>query len=148
MPEHVPHSPHRHWMSPLSVTLWHLRCYVVVHEEQWVRERFDPNQLDPDDPFEIDAGNRPHLYKHLPTGARGRYVAIGEEDLYDLWMAGPIFDPAKDDGPADWIMIGEVPGLVLVVPVAPANSGDPCKCRPIGIYRAGARERLRWREEA
>jgi hypothetical protein len=30
------------------------------------RARFDPELLDPDDPFEIDDGNRPHLAKHSP----------------------------------------------------------------------------------
>jgi hypothetical protein len=101
-----------------------------------VRERFDYELLDPEDPFEIDAGNRPHLYKHLPL-ARGRSVAVGVEELYDIFVVdNPLFYPAKEDGAADWLMVGEVPGLVLVVPLARSNSGGTSTCRPIGIYSA------------
>jgi len=41
-----------------------------------MRVRFDLDLLDPDDPFEIDDANRPHLYKHLPISV-DRRVAIG-----------------------------------------------------------------------
>jgi len=41
-----------------------------------MRDRFEIDLLDPDDPFEIDDQNRPHLYKHLPA-VSGRYVAVG-----------------------------------------------------------------------
>lgn len=34
--------------------------------------------------------------------------------------------------PAHWLMLAEVTGRVLVVPLAPANSGDWRRCRPIG----------------
>jgi hypothetical protein len=37
---------------------------------------FDPDDLDPEDPFELDSGNRPHLFKH------NHY---GESDLYDIY---------------------------------------------------------------
>jgi hypothetical protein len=33
-------------------------------------------------------------------------------------------------------MCAEVNGRVLVVPLAPARSGDPRRCRPIGCYEA------------
>jgi hypothetical protein len=38
--------------------------------------------------------------------------------------------------PAHWLMVAEVAGRVLVVPLAPPDSGDPLKCRPIGCYEA------------
>jgi hypothetical protein len=34
-----------------------------------MRERFDLEALDPDDPFELDSGNLPHLTKHAPLTA-------------------------------------------------------------------------------
>jgi len=34
-------------------------------------KRLDVDLLDPEDPFEIDDGNRVHLYKHLPAVHRG-----------------------------------------------------------------------------
>jgi hypothetical protein len=40
------------------------------------RARFDPELLDPDDPIEIDDGNRPHLAKHSPHT---------DADLMDAW---------------------------------------------------------------
>ncbi len=45
-----------------------------------------------------------------------------------------MFYPAKP--PADWLMVAEVAGQVLVVPLAPSNTGDPARCRPIGCYVA------------
>jgi hypothetical protein len=45
-----------------------------------------------------------------------------------------VFYPAKP--PAHWLMCAEVGGRVLVVPLAPARSGDPRRCRPIGCYQA------------
>lgn len=55
-----------------------------------MRERFDLDALDPDDPFELDSGNLPHLAKHAPFTA---------EDVVDAWTFGdPLFYPAADDG--------------------------------------------------
>jgi hypothetical protein len=107
--------------------------------------RFDIDRLDPEDPFEIDEGNRPHLYKHLPTRG-GRHVAVGVEDLYDLYLFGnPIFYPAdRKKGDAHWLMVGEVPGMILVVPLAPPNSSHASKCRPIGIDAATEPERRQY----
>lgn len=91
-----------------------------------MRERFDLDALDPDDPFELDSGNLPHLAKHAPFTA---------EDVLDAWTFGdPLFYPAADDGPADWLMAARIPGAFVVVPLAPPRSGDPRQCRPIGIY--------------
>jgi hypothetical protein len=91
-----------------------------------VRERFDLEALDPDDPFELDDGNIPHLAKHAPFTA---------DDALDAWTFGqPRFYPAAADGPADWLMVARIPGAIVLVPLAPPRSGDPRQCRPIGIY--------------
>ena len=87
-------------------------------------ERFDPDLLDDQDPFEIDS-QAAHLFKH---------PHLGISDIEELWTSGPLFYPAKP--PAHWLMCGEVSGQVLVVPLAPARSGDPRRCRPIGCYQA------------
>jgi hypothetical protein len=114
-----------------------------------VPDRFDTNELDPEDPFEVDESNRAHLYKHIAND-KGRQIAIGPEDLVDVYLFGsPIFYPADPEkGDADWIMIGQVPGVVLVVPLARANSGNPAKCRPTSIHQATEREHRRYREDA
>lgn len=89
--------------------------------------RLDLELLDEQDPFEIDDDNRPHLLKHGPFDL---------DDLYDAWaFDAPLFYPAGEDGPADWLMVAEVPGDLLVVPMAPARTDDPRRCRPIGLYR-------------
>jgi hypothetical protein len=92
------------------------------------RERFDPNLLDLEDPFEIDDANRPHLYSH---------ANFSEDDILDVWSSDWRFFPAGEDGDADWFIVARVPGrLCLCVPVAPPRSGDHRRCRPIGVYRA------------
>jgi hypothetical protein len=84
------------------------------------------DELDPEDPFELDTDNRPHLFKH----------PYSEEDLYDIYYDA-LYYPAREGGAADWLMVGQPPGeRPLVVPLAPARSGDPSKARPIGIYNA------------
>ena len=91
-----------------------------------MRERFDLGALDPDDPFEFDSGNIPHLAKHAPFTA---------DDVLDAWAFGePLFYPAAEDGPADWLMVARLPEAIVLVPLAAARSGDSRKCRPIGIY--------------
>lgn len=91
------------------------------------RERLDPDLLDQDDPFEIDFDNETHMLKH----------GYSRDDLVDVWYSEPLFYPAKDGDEADWLMVAEVPGaLVLSVPIAPPRSGDHRRCRPIGIYKA------------
>ncbi len=89
-----------------------------------VGELFDPNLPDDEDPFEIDA-QAAHLFKH---------PRLGVNDIADVWATDPLFYPAKP--PAHWLMCAEVAGMVLVVPLAPARSGDPRRCRPIGCYQA------------
>ena len=111
-------------------------------------DRFDIDGLDPEDPFEVDEGNRAHLHKHVANDA-GRNIAIGPDDLLDVFLFGePIFYPADPSkGDAEWIMIGEVPGALLAVPLARAQSGNPAKCRPTSIHQASENERRRYRED-
>lgn len=91
-----------------------------------MKERFELDALDPDDPFEFDRGNVPHLARHAPFTAG---------DVLDAWAFGdPLFYPAAEEGPADWLMVARVPGAIVLVPLAPPRSDDPRKCRPIGIY--------------
>ena len=109
------------------------------------RVRFDLDLLDPEDPFEIDGGNRPHLAKHLPDDDHGRPVPVGPEDVLDAYLYGdPDYYEPDESGQADWLMIGMVPGLVISVPIAPPNSGDARYCRPIGVYKPSVADRNRY----
>jgi hypothetical protein len=82
-----------------------------------------PDELDDDDPFEIDDDNRPHLVKH----------GFDETDLYEVWDGVPAWAPdAKHPGRLK--LHGPVPGAYLVVPCDEPKSGDPRKCRPITIF--------------
>jgi len=87
-------------------------------------ERFDVDDLDGNEPFEID-DQIAHLFKHPGLGVR---------DIDEVWAAGPLFYPARP--PAHWLMVAEVDGRVLVVPLAPSRAGDTHRCRPIGCYVA------------
>ncbi len=87
-------------------------------------ELFDLDLLDEEDPFEIDA-QAAHLFKH---------PRLGIEDIREVWASDPMFYPAKP--PAHWLMVAEVDGTVLMVPLAPARDGNPKRCRPIGCYQA------------
>jgi hypothetical protein len=98
-------------------------------------ERFDPNLLDDDWPFEIDH-QVSHLFKH---------PHLGVDDIRDMWASEPLFYPAKP--PAHWLMVAEVGGQVLMVPLAPSTSGDPSRCRPIGCYLAADHLAKRFRED-
>ena len=99
----------------------------------------DVELLDDENPFEIDAGNRPHLFSH---------ETFGEDDLADVWASDPLFFPARPEGGADWLMVAEVPGGdILVVPLAKPHPGQTNEARPIGIYRAGERLKRRYLEE-
>ncbi len=69
--------------------------------------------LDDADPFEID-DQAAHLFKHAP---------LGIDDIYEVWESDPLFYPAIP--PAHWMMVAELAGRVLVVPLAPPDSGDP-----------------------
>ena len=101
-------------------------CHVVL---------LDLDQLDDDDPFEIE-GQAAHLFKH---------PRLGIADLREMWVSAPLFYPAKP--PAHWLMVAEIAGAVLVAPLAPPRSGDPRKCRPIGCYRAGEPLARTYRED-
>src|SRR5665647_1743350 len=67
-------------------------------------ERFDPDLLDDEWPFEIDH-QVGHLFKH---------PHLGVSDIEDIWASEPLFYPAKP--PAHWLMVAEVAGRVLMVP--------------------------------
>jgi len=101
----------------------------------WEDDLFDIDLLDEDDPFEITR-QAPHLFKH---------EALGIDDIHDVWRSDPLFYPAGP--PAHWLMVAQVSSTVLVVPVAPADSGDPTKCRPIGCYVAAAHLATRYMED-
>jgi len=72
-------------------------------------------------------------------------VAVGPEDVLDAYIYGdPAFYEAEPAGSADWLMIGQIPGLVICVPIAPPNSGNVRFCRPIGIYKPSIEDRNRY----
>ena len=97
-------------------------------------ELFDLDLLDDEEPFEID-DQAAHLFKH---------AALGIDDIYDIRRSDPLFYPAKP--PAHWLMVSELAGRVLV-PLAPADSSDETKCRPIGCYDAAPMLAARYRED-
>ena len=87
-------------------------------------EPFDIDALDEIDPFEIDR-QLAHLFKHH---------ALGVDAVYEVWNSDPLFYVA--DPPAHWIMVADIAGEVLMVPLASSNYDDSTKCRPIGCYVA------------
>lgn len=91
--------------------------------------------LDDDELFEID-DQAAHLFKHAP---------LGVDDVRDVWASDPLFYPATP--PAHWLMVAEVAGQVLVVPLAPPDSGDLARCRPIGFYEAAKHLADQYRED-
>lgn len=109
--------------------------YPFVLQSLCVPELFDVDLLDDDEPFEIDA-QAAHLFKHQH---------LGIDDVYDVWRSEPLFYPAKP--PAHWLMVSEIAGRVLVVPLAPSRSGDRRTCRPIGCYDAAPGLAARYRED-
>ena len=98
-------------------------------------ELFDLDRLDESDPFEIDR-QQAHLLKHDPHGI---------DDTYEIWASGPLFYPAKP--PAHWLMVAEIAGKVLMVPLAPSDHDDSTKCRPIGCYVAAKHLADRYKED-
>lgn len=96
---------------------------------------FDVDLLDDDEPFEIDV-QAAHLFKH---------PHLGVDDVSDVWRSEPLFYPAKP--PAHWLMVSEVAGRVLVVPLAPSRAGRGSVCRPIGCYEASPGLAARYRED-
>lgn len=104
-------------------------------------ERFDPDLLDAEEPFEIDDGNRPHLFKRSDLTA---------QDLHELWVEdAPRLFPADAEFPADWDLVGEITGKgVVVVPLGKPRKADIRKARPITIFAANLETRKRYREES
>jgi hypothetical protein len=100
-----------------------------------VGELFGLDRLDDTDPFEIDR-QAAHLFKHDPYGIA---------DIYEIWKSDPLFYPAKP--PAHWLMVAEIAGEVLMVPLAPSDHDDPTRCRPIGCYRAAKHLADRYKED-
>jgi hypothetical protein len=99
-------------------------CIRLYYNRHVADELSDLDLLDDEDPFEIDA-QAAHLFKH---------PRLGIEDIREVWASDPMFYPAKP--PAHWLMVAEVDGTVLMVPLAPARDGNPTRCRPIGCYQA------------
>jgi hypothetical protein len=98
-------------------------------------ERFDVDELDDDWPFETDS-QVSHLFKH---------PGLGVQDIGEVWSSAPLFYPAKP--PAHWLMVGEVAGRILTVPLAPSRSGERRRCRPIGCYVAADHLARRYLED-
>lgn len=83
--------------------------------------------LDPEDPFEIDIKNSPHLM------ADGFCL----DDAYDVFYGDPEYYVDESEGSADWLMVGSVPGGdILVVPIRQAEYSGFSKVRPITIFVA------------
>jgi hypothetical protein len=98
-------------------------------------DRLDVDLLDPIWPFEID-DQAAHLFKH---------PYLGLDDVGDVWESDPLFYPASP--PAHWLMVAEVAGSVLCVPIAPSRKAGPTMCRPIGCYVAAEHLARRYRED-
>lgn len=87
---------------------------------------FDVQALDPEDPFELDDVNSPHLAKH---------AGCDPELLYSLWAGERRYFRAAH-GPADWFLVAEVGGLVYNAVLMPSEYSGSTKCRPIGLMEA------------
>lgn len=59
-------------------------------------DQFDLEQLDDEDPFEID-GQAAHVFKH---------PRLEIDDIREVWASDPMFNPANP--PAHWPMVAEV----------------------------------------
>jgi hypothetical protein len=99
-------------------------CIRLYYNFRLMADLFDLDQLDDNDPFEIDS-QAAHLFKH---------AGLGIEGIQDVWRSDLLFYPAKP--PADWLMVAEVHGEILVVPLAPSDLNDPTRCRLIDCYVA------------
>lgn len=97
--------------------------------------RLDIDLLDDQQPFEID-DQAAHLFKH---------AALGIDDVHEVWRSDPLFYPAT--APAHWLMVADVAGHVLVVPLAPPDSGNSTHCRPIGCHVAAKQLADRYLED-
>jgi hypothetical protein len=97
-------------------------------------ERFDPDLLDDEWPFEIDH-QVSHLFKH---------PQLGVDDVEDIWASEPLFYPPSHRPIGSWWP--KSGGGFLMVPLPPSTSGDPSRCRPIGFYLAADHLARRFRE--
>lgn len=109
------------WRARISPT--EAKPFVVYWDTIDLVDRLDIDLL-ADEPFDVD-DQAAHLFKH---------PHLGMHDVIDVWASEPLFYPAKP--PAHWLMVAEVGGVVLVVPIAPSRSGNVSRCRPIGCYEA------------
>ena len=134
-PDGVPASSVDIQLAPLdNRRIGDQRCHQVhVPQCNTCPGRFDLSKLDDDDPFEVDADNRPHLFPNVL-------------DLY-IWNEALYYPADLAKGDAHWLLVGEIEGVVITVPLALPKSGDPAKCRPIGIYPAAADEKDRYIED-
>ncbi len=110
-------------------------CEHLYYTDGVTSELLDLDLLDDEWPFEID-DQVGHLFKHPYLGA---------DDIAEVWRSDPLFYPARP--PAHWLMVAEVSGRVLVVPLTPARSGGVTRCRPIGCYVAADHLAQRYRED-
>jgi hypothetical protein len=46
------------------------------------------------------------------------------------------------------LMVARIPGAIVAVPLAPPLSGDPSKCRPIGVYEPSRTVAQRYEEDS
>jgi hypothetical protein len=76
-----------------------------------------------------------------PGGPVKSHPYLGIDDIDDVWASSPLFDRAKP--PAHWLMCAEVGGRLLMVPLAPARSGDPGRCPSNLADRAGRPDQCR-----
>jgi hypothetical protein len=98
----------------------------------------------------VDAADRAHLFKHSFQRPDGKVIRLQLEDVLDLYVWNSVvYYPADlSKGPAHWLMVGEVEGIVISVALMPALSGDPSKCRPISLSPASAAIRDQFRRDA
>jgi len=77
----------------------------------------------------------------------GRQIVITIDDVKDYYPAARFYegDPAR--GPAHWLIVCRVDGVVVTVPIVPAKSGNPAKCRPIGLFATTGEDRLAYEED-
>ena len=100
-------SPQRAWVCIRLYYNWHV-----------AEEMFDVDLLDEEDPFDVDA-QAAHLFKH---------PRLGIEDIREVWASDPMFYPAKP--PAHWLMVAEVDGTVLMVPLPLPATATPNDAAP------------------
>jgi hypothetical protein len=94
--------------------------------------------LDPVNPFEWDDDNLPHLHDD---------PYFGPEDALDVFKDDPECYEDDSDGSADWILVGQVPGEILMVPIAQSRYSGFSKVRPITVFPAPESLKERYRQD-